>query len=99
VAEEDRRFLFGARSLQSFRGCRNQPVSLFELLKALRVLPNDDLLHYTLNNPHDRLGQCRPTTPAADSIAPLNELATLAANLIPFLAHDVTSLVKSVLTQ
>jgi hypothetical protein len=72
---------------------------MFELLKALRILPDHDLLHYALNNPHDRLRQSHPTTPATGSLTPLDEFATAATNLIPFLIHDVTSQVESVLAQ
>jgi hypothetical protein len=71
--------------------CRDQSGSLFELLKALRVLPDHDLLYDSLNNPDDWLRQIVATTPAIGSIAPLDEFATAATNLIPFLAHDVTS--------
>ena len=99
LAEEDRSFLLRTRSLQPFCRCGNQSVSLFELLKALRVLPNHDLLHHALNNPHNRLRQSLATTPATGSIAPLDEFATAATNLIPFLAHDVTSQVESVPAQ
>src|SRR5580658_10826142 len=99
LAEEDRSFLFRTRSLEPFCGCGNQSVSLFELLKALRVLPNHDLLHHALNNPHDRLRQSLATTPATGSIAPLDEFATAATDFIPFLAHDVTSQVENALAQ
>jgi hypothetical protein len=64
---------------------------LFELLKALRVLPDHDLLYHTLNNPHDRLRQSRPTTPAIGSITPLDKFAQLATNPLSFHAHTVTS--------
>ena len=99
LAEEDGSFLSRTRLLEPFCRCGNQSVSLFELLKALRILPNHDSLHHALNNPHDRLRQSRATTPTTGAIAPSDEFATAATDFIPFLAHDVTSQVESALAQ
>ena len=90
-----RHFLL-SNHVQPLRCSGDQSGGLFELLKALRILPDHDLLYYTFNNPHDRLRQSCPATPATGSIAPLDEFATAATNLVPFLAHDVTSQVESV---
>ena len=58
-------------------------------------MPNHDLLDNSLNDLHERLRQSAATTPAIGSIAPLDEFATAATNLFPFLAHNVTSHVEN----
>jgi hypothetical protein len=63
---------FHALLRQPFRCRGDQSGGLFELLKALRVLPDHDLLDKSLNNPHDRLRQRCATTPAGPSLNTIN---------------------------
>jgi hypothetical protein len=55
-------------------------------------MANHNLLEDSLDNLDQRLWQRRAAAPAVLSIAPLDQLATLATNFLPFLfAHGVTS--------
>jgi hypothetical protein len=69
------------------RCSRDQLAGLGQALNAFRVMPNHNLFDNSLNDLHERLRQSAAATPAIGSIIPLDEFATAATNLFPFLAH------------
>jgi hypothetical protein len=67
---------------QPFRCRQNRFARFFKTLNTLRVVAYHNLLNNSLDNFQNRLGQRATTAPAIRSIAPLDEFAVAATNLL-----------------
>ena len=87
-------FRFVIKRFGNYRGVR--PLTqAFDVGLNILTMVTAPSVHHAI----DQIRREIATTPAIGSITPLDEFATAATNLLPFLAHDITSQVESVLAQ